>query len=121
MRNSGSTLIPFDPEIERTTRDIRRAVGEANITQRILVEDQALISFDYEEEIIMAVVPPQTMRDYCKIIDEGHVSRGLVLADPTNFDINNYVFLGLRDNSFDRNTIRDPLEHLARFYKTTSM
>lgn len=31
------------------------------------------------------------------------------------------MLLGLRDNSFDGNEIRDPWEHLARFYETTSM
>lgn len=40
-----------------------RAVGEENIAQGILIEDQTLISFDTEEEMIMAIVPPQTMRD----------------------------------------------------------
>ena len=29
--------------------------------------------------------------------------------------------MGLIDNRFDENTIRDPWEHLARFYETTLM
>ena len=69
----------------------------------------------------MAVVPPQTMGDYCKRTDEGWVSRGFVLEDPANFDINNYVLSSLRDNSFNGNAIRDSWEHLAHFYETSSM
>ena len=61
MRNSGSTLTLFDPEIERTTRGIRRVVREATLAQRILVEDNPLISSDAEKEITMTVVPPPTM------------------------------------------------------------
>lgn len=66
MHNSGSTLTPFDPEIERITHAIRRVVREATIAQRILVANNQLISLDPEEEIGMAVVPPPTMRNYCK-------------------------------------------------------
>lgn len=61
------------------------------------------------------------MGDYCKRTNEGEVSRGFVSTNPTNFDINNFVISGLRDNQFEGNTIRDPWEHLARFYKTVSM
>ncbi|XP_050918402.1 uncharacterized protein LOC127135809 [Lathyrus oleraceus] len=61
------------------------------------------------------------MEDYCKRTDEGQVSKGFVLADPSNFDIKNYVLSSLRDNPFDVNAIRDPWKHLARFYETTSM
>ena len=68
-----------------------------------------------------AVPPPSIMRDYCKRTNEGRVSRGFVLANPTNVNIKNYVLSCLRDNSFDKNAIRDPWEHLARFYETTSM
>ncbi|CAL5203022.1 unnamed protein product [Lathyrus oleraceus] len=69
----------------------------------------------------MAVVRPQTMGDYCKRIDEGQISRGFVPTNPHNFDIKNYVLSELRDNLFDMNKIRDPWEHLARFYETTLM
>lgn len=116
-----STLTSFDPEIERTTCVIRRVVKDANIAQGILVEDQLLVSSDSEEEIIMVAIPPQTKGDYCKRTDEGHVSRGFVLAGPANFDVNNYVLSGLRDNPFDENAIRDPWDHLTCFYKTSSM
>lgn len=66
MHNSGLTLAPFDPEIERTARAIRREVREANMAQGILVEDQPLISCDSEEEVTMIAIPPQTMGEYCK-------------------------------------------------------
>lgn len=58
----------------------------------------------------MAAEHPQTMGDYCKITDEGQVSSGFVPTDPTNFDIKNYVLLGLRDNPFSGSAIRDPWE-----------
>lgn len=121
MRRSRSTLTPFDPEIERIARSIRRAVREANIAQIILVEYNLLISSNTEEGITMVVIPPPTMGDYCKRTDEGWVSIGFVPTYPANFDIKNYVLLGLRDNLFKRNTIRDSWEHLAHFYKTASM
>lgn len=98
MRSSGSTLTPFDPKIERTTRAIRRANKKTTTTQRILVEDQPLISYDFEEEITMVVVPLQTMRDYCKRTDEGQVLRGFLPTDPANFDIKNFMLSGLRYN-----------------------
>lgn len=66
MRSSGSALTSFDPEIERTTRDIRRADEEANIAQGILVEHQPLIYSNSEEEFTMEAVSPQTMEDYYK-------------------------------------------------------
>ena len=53
MRNLGSELTPLDPEIERTACAIRRAVREATLTQRTLVEDNSLISSGSKEEIIM--------------------------------------------------------------------
>lgn len=55
-----------------------REVREATLAQRILVKNNPLISSDDEEEITMAVVPPPTMGDYCKMTNEGHVSRGFV-------------------------------------------
>lgn len=87
MRNRGSTLTPFDPEIERIACAIKRAIREAILAQRMLVENNQLISSDPEEEITMAVVPPSTMGGYCKRTGERHVSRGFVLENPTNFDI----------------------------------
>lgn len=102
-------MTPFDPEIERTAQVIRRVVREVTIDQRNLVEENSLISSSVEEEITMAAVPPPSkLGDYYKRTDEGHVSRRFVPADPTNFDINNYVLSSLRDNPFDENTIRDP-------------
>lgn len=98
-----------------------KVVEEENIAQRILLEDNPLISSDTEDEITMAVVPPQTIGDYCKRTDEWEVSRGFLPEDPDNFDIKNFVLSGLKDNSFNGNTIRDPWEHLGHFYKTTSM
>lgn len=58
MHNSRLALTPFDQEIERTARAIRKAVKEANIAQGILAEDQPPISSDSEEEITMKVIPP---------------------------------------------------------------
>ena len=74
-----------------------------------------MISSDTEEEITMEVIPPPTMGDYCKRPNEGQVSKGFVLANPSNFDIKNHVLSGLRDNPFDGNAVRDPWEHLALF------
>lgn len=114
-------MTPFDIEIERTAHAIKREVREATLAQRILVENQKLISYDTEEMITMAAAPPQTLGDYCKRTDEGQVSKGFVPKNPANFDIKNYTLSGLRDNLFDGNTIRDLWEHLTRFYETTSM
>lgn len=83
--------------------------------------DPPILSSNSEEEDNMAAPQPLTMGDYCKQTDEGYVSRGFVLADPANFDIKHFVILGLRDNPFDGNAIRDPWAHLARFYETASM
>lgn len=58
---------------------------------------------------------------YCKRIGEGKISKRFVSENPINFDIENSMLSGLRDNSFYKNTIRDPWEHLARFYETTSL
>lgn len=121
MCSSGSTLTPFDQEIKRTACAIRRVVRKVTLAQRILVQDYPLISSDAEEEIIMSVVPPPTRGNYCKRTNEGHVSRGFVLENPSNFDIQKFMLSSLRYNSFDGNGIRDPWEHLARFYETTSM
>lgn len=46
---------------------------------------------------------------------------GFVPDNPTTFDIKSCVLSGLNDNPFIGNTIRDPWEHLARYYETTSM
>lgn len=71
MCNSGLTLTPFDPEIESTSRSIRRAVKEATLAQKFLVEDNLLIPSNAEEETIMDTVPPPpTMGNYCKRTDE---------------------------------------------------
>lgn len=69
----------------------------------------------------MAAIPPQTMGGYYKRTNEGQFSRGFVSTDPVNFDIKNYVLSILRENLFDRNAIRDPLEHLEYFYETSLM
>lgn len=85
---------------------------------KISEEEQVSSSSDSEEEVIMAAAQPLIMGDYCKRIDEAHVSRGFDPAYPANFDIKNSVLLGLRDNPFDENAIRDPWAHLAHFYET---
>lgn len=117
MRISGSSLVPFDPEIERTSCSLRKAGRQISLVE----EDSPIVSSDYEKEDSMKAPTPFTMRDYCKQIDEWHVSRGFVPADPANFDIKNFVLSGLRDNLFNENTIIDPWAHLARFYETVSM
>ena len=61
MHNLGLVLTLFHPEIERIALAIRSAVREVTLSQRILVEDQPLISSDPEEEITMVVVPSQTI------------------------------------------------------------
>lgn len=63
-------MTSFDPEIERTAHAIRRVVREETLAQRILVEDNSLISSDTEEEINMEDKQPQTMRNYRKRTDE---------------------------------------------------
>ncbi|XP_050909769.1 uncharacterized protein LOC127123611 [Lathyrus oleraceus] len=95
MRISGSTLIPLDPEIERTAYALRKAA----LDDRISIEEQLSSSFDSKEEVTIAVAPPLTMGDYCKRTDEDRFKR----------------------KSFDGNTIRDSWTHLAPFYETTSM
>lgn len=50
-----------DPKIERTARAIRRAIREATLAQRILVEDNPFISSYFGEEITMEVVPSPNM------------------------------------------------------------
>lgn len=61
------------------------------------------------------------MKDYYKRTIEGQVSRAFVWEDPANFDIKNSVLSGLKDNLFDRNTVRDLWALLARFYEAASM
>lgn len=70
MPSSGSELTPLDPEVGRIACAIRRADIEATLTQMMLVEHNSLISLDSEVEIIMVdVLPPPTMGDYCKPTD----------------------------------------------------
>lgn len=61
------------------------------------------------------------MGDYCRKTGVGQISLGFQLANPVNFDINNYVLSGLKDNSSDGKAIRDPWEHLTKFFKTCLM
>lgn len=49
------------------------------------------------------------------------ISLGFQLVNPLRFDIKNYVSQGQRDNHFDEWAIREPLEHLAKFYEIFSM
>lgn len=84
-------------------------------------EEEKLSSSSDSEEEVMTYAQPLTMGDYCKRIDEGKVPRGFVLVNCANFDIKNSVLLGLRENLFDENKIRDPWAHLACLYETTSM
>ncbi|XP_050915571.1 uncharacterized protein LOC127130642 [Lathyrus oleraceus] len=63
----------------------------------------------------------QKMGDYCRRNHVGKINFGFQLAKPVTFDLKNYVFLGLRDNLFDREVIRDPWKRLACFYETCSM
>lgn len=51
--------------------------------------------------------PRQTMGDYCRRIDVGHISLGFQSTNHVTFDIKNYMLLGLRDNMFDNQAIRD--------------
>ena len=74
MRSSGSTLISLDPEIERTTRALKKAVREAAMDDGIPVEEQLSSSYNSEEKVTITVAPPLTMGDYCKRTDEGQVS-----------------------------------------------
>lgn len=60
----------------------------------------------------------ETLRDYNTRTDAGHISLGFQPANPVTFDIKNYVLPSLRVNPFGGQAIRDPWEHLARFYET---
>ena len=91
MCSSWSTLIPLDPEIERTARALRKSVREATLEGGILEEEQLSSSSNSKEEFIMAAAQPLTMGDYNKWTEKGQVSRGFVPADPANFDIKNLV------------------------------
>lgn len=70
MCSSESPLIPLDPEIERTTRALKKAVREAALDKGIS-EEEKLSSSDDSEEELMAYAQPLTMGDYCKQTDEG--------------------------------------------------
>lgn len=50
MRSSGSSLLPFDPEIERTTRALRKIAREVSLDD----SDPPILSSNYEEEDNMA-------------------------------------------------------------------
>lgn len=65
--------------------------------------------------------PQQTMEDYCKKTDVGQISLGFQPTNPVTFDVKILVLLGLRDKWFDEQAIKDPREHMARFYETCSM
>lgn len=71
MCSSLSTLIPFDLQIKRTSRALRKVVREATLDGRISEEKQLSSSYDSEEEVIMEGAQPLTMGDYCKQTDEG--------------------------------------------------
>lgn len=55
MCTSGSTLFPFDLEIERSTCALRKIVREATMDNRISEEEQLSSYSKSEEEVIMAV------------------------------------------------------------------
>lgn len=63
----------------------------------------------------------QTLREYCKRTDDVQISLGFQPTNPINFDVKNYVLLGLKGKSFDRKAIIDPWEHLAKVYETCSI
>lgn len=69
----------------------------------------------------MVVPPRQTLGDYCRRTDSGKICLGFQLANHVTFDIKNYVLTCLKENLFDGQAIRDPWEHLAKFYETCSM
>lgn len=74
-----------------------------------------------ELEEDMVNLTRQTMRDYCRRTDSEQISLDFQLDNPITFDIKNCVLSCLRGNLFDRQAIRDPWEHLAKFYKSCSM
>lgn len=47
----------------------------------------------------------ETLGDYCRRIDVGHISLGFQPANPVTFNIEKFVLLGLRDNSFNKQAI----------------
>lgn len=62
MPSSGSSLLPFDPEIERIARAIRKETREASLDER----GSLILSSDSEEEDNMVAPTPLTMGDYYK-------------------------------------------------------
>lgn len=62
MRKSGSSLLSFDPEIERTAYALRKASREASMAEG----DPPILSSNSEEEDNMATLQPLAMGDYFK-------------------------------------------------------
>ena len=61
------------------------------------------------------------MGDYYNITDTSQTSQGFQTANPMTFDIKSSILSGLIDKQFDGKTIKNPYEHLIRFYETCSM
>jgi hypothetical protein len=76
VHSSGSTLIPLDPEIERTTCALKKSVREATLDGGIPEEEKLSSSSDSEEEV-MAVAQPLTMRDTVNKLMKDRFLRGL--------------------------------------------
>lgn len=65
MHSSGSSLLPFDLEIERTARALKEA-REVSLDEG----DPPILSSNSKEEDNMATPQPLTMGNYCKQTDE---------------------------------------------------
>lgn len=52
----------------------------------------------------MTNLPRQTMEDYCRRTDVGHISLGFQPTNPVTFNIKNSLLSSLRENSFDGQT-----------------
>lgn len=60
MRSSGSSLLPFDSEIERNACPLRKSAREVSLAEG----DSPIFSSDYKEEDNMAAPQPLTIGDY---------------------------------------------------------
>lgn len=69
----------------------------------------------------MVAQPRQTLGDYCRRTDSGQIWLGFPQANLVTFDIKNYTLTGLKENPFNGIEIRNPWEHLAKFYESFSM
>lgn len=90
MQGLGSSLLPLDSEIEKTTQANRRATREAQTIRGELEEIKTPISLDIErdhQEQTMAEPQRPTLGDYYKRTDSRQISMVFQPITPFTFDI----------------------------------